>query len=233
MTITLEHWWGGPCVEWNPSLDTSSATPGEVARARLSNTSKKTFNLTSKLVTFFGERISQKLTKKKTGRKNKTDNCATWDPQGQKYLRVGHKYSTEQKSKSLPPQAVVYDWGPLWSRPENDQVMALPRKAVKKEACGQGSCKEAIVPCQPVTGVAEDMVLFPTLHMRRETWSRSSRTKRGVVSSISSGKWRAMYPASEDQRCTLSVSNEPIVPIMELWLTSKKCLKTSQPGMLS
>lgn len=54
--------------------------------------------------------------------------------------------------------------------------MALPSKAAKKETCGQESCKEAIVPCQPVTGLAEYMVLSHTLHMRRESWNRSPWT---------------------------------------------------------
>lgn len=48
----------GPTVERNPRLDTSSAIPGEVVRARPSDTSRETFNLTSTLVSLFGERIS-------------------------------------------------------------------------------------------------------------------------------------------------------------------------------
>lgn len=50
---------------WNEVLGWAlcSATPGEAARARLSDTLKETFNLTSTLVSFIGERINKQLTR--------------------------------------------------------------------------------------------------------------------------------------------------------------------------
>lgn len=49
--------WGSEILGWT----LGSATLGEAARARPSDTSKETFNLTSTLVSLFGESISWQL----------------------------------------------------------------------------------------------------------------------------------------------------------------------------
>lgn len=58
--------------------------------------------------------------------------------------------------------------------------MALSRKAAKKEACGQGSCKVAIVPSQTLLSYGP---VSHTMYEKRNVEQKSKEQREGVVSS--------------------------------------------------
>lgn len=58
--------------------------------------------------------------------------------------------------------------------------MALSRKAAKKEACGQGSCKVAIVPSQTLLSTWS---CLPHYDEKRNVEQKSKEQREGVVSS--------------------------------------------------